>query len=133
MVMQFFAAQDTRKRNTELLGTPNFLHVFGAILSGAFEYVELEQDIRRTAKYLPLKSVVFTNHSTETIDVEINGIQYANIPAGVIITITESILSLRAVNNDTGTAAAGLLTANFKTPPLGADEAARNAFRSRTR
>ena len=56
----------------------------------------LEQDIRRTAKYLPLKSAVFTNHSSEDssedIDVEINGIFYALAPAGVIITITETIL-----------------------------------------
>ncbi len=133
MVMQFFTAQDTRRRNTELFGTPNFLHTFGQILTTAFEFVELEQDIRRTTKYLPLKSVVFSNNSTQDIDVEINGIQYALVPAGVITTIIESIWSLRAVNNDAGTAAAGLLTANFKTPPLGADEAARNAFRSRSR
>lgn len=131
MVMQFFVAQETRDYAVELFGTPNFLHTFGAIASGAFEYVELEQDIRRTTKYLPLKSVVLTNNSTEDIDIAINGLAYTLVPAGVITTISESIWSLRATNNDSGNAGSGLIRANFKTAPLGADEAARNAFRRR--
>ena len=129
MVMKFFAAQAARTRSVELYGSPNFLHTFGQILTTGFEYVDLEEDIRRTAKYLPLDSVVITNHSSEDVDIEINGIAYAQVPAGVITTITESIRYLRATNNDSGTVVAGLLTANFKTAPLGADEAARNAYR----
>jgi len=130
MVMQFFATKDSRIRGVELVGTPNFLFVFGAIVTTAFQYIDLEEDIRRIGKYLPIKSAVVTNHSSEDVDVEINGIFYALVPAGVITTITESIRYLRATNNDTGTVAAGLLTVNFKTPPLGANEAANNALRS---
>ena len=127
----FFTAKAQRRIGVELRGSPNFLHVFGEILTTAFEYVDLSQDIRRTTKYLPLKTVVITNHSSQDVDIEINGIFYAAIPAGVIETITQSIWVLRATNNDSGTVAAGLLTANFKTPALGADEAARLNFARR--
>ena len=74
MVMQFFATKDSRIRGVELEGTPNFLFVFAAILTTAFQYIDLGQDIRRITKYLPIKSAVVTNHSSEDIDIEINGI-----------------------------------------------------------
>lgn len=133
MVMQFFAAKAERERGVELFGTPNFLFTFAAIAAGAFQHIDLQEDIRRTAKYLPIKTCVFTNHSAEDIDLEINGIPYTLVPAGVITTITESIWTLRATNNDAGITGAGLIRANFKTAPLGVDEAVRDAFRRRTR
>jgi len=125
MGLSFFETQDLRERGVELYGSPNFPHNFGAIASGAFSYLDLEQDIRASAKYLPLESAVITNHSSEDVDIEINGIFYAQIPAGVIETISQAIRTIRATNNDTGAVGAGLLRANIKTPPLGADEAAR--------
>jgi len=77
-------------------------------------------------RYEPLTSLVITNNSPADLDLEINGRDYALVPAGVIWPIVDqAIWSFRLTNNDAVTAAAGAVRANVFTPPLGADLAAR--------
>jgi hypothetical protein len=133
MVMQFYRAKDTRERGVKLDGSPNFLHTYGEILTTAMEYVDIEQDIRAATKYLPLESLVLTNHSSEDVMLEINGVDYAVVPAGVITTVTQAIRYFRLTNLTAGTVAAGDCRANLKTAPLGANEAARDAFQVSSR
>jgi len=69
---------------------------------------------------------VVTNLAGENVDLQINGANYALIPAGVIFTVSDqAIWSFRITNNDATNVAAGEIRANISRPPLGADELAR--------
>jgi len=128
-MQRLFEVMDARKRRVDLDGSPNFLHTFGEILTGANEFVDLATDFPASRRYAPLKELVITNNTSEILDLEINGVPFSVVPAGVISTITQAIWNFRLTNNDAGTAAAGLALANIYTPALGADEAARRASR----
>jgi len=128
MVTHFFQSKAIRAHGVKLDGSPNFLHTFSEILTTAFEAVDIEQTIRAAAKYLPLESLVLTNNSAEDVMLQINGIDYAEVPAGVITTVTQAIRFFRITNLTAGTIAAGECRANLKTAALGANEAARDAF-----
>jgi len=107
-------------------GSPNFLHTFGAIVAGASEYVEMATTFPRSRGFAPLQSLVVTNNSGEFVDLQINGRPEARLPAGVIMSIPNTpIWSFQLTNNDATNVAAGEITANISTPPLGADQAAR--------
>ena len=107
-------------------GSPNFFHTFGAIVAGSNEYIEVATTFPRARGFQPLQSLVVTNNSGEFVDLAINGRPEARIPAGVIMTIPNTpIWSFRLTNNDSTNVAAGEITANISTPPLGADQAAR--------
>jgi len=107
-------------------GSPNFFHTFGAIAATANEYVEMASTFPASRRYAPLMSLIITNRAGEFVDLEINGNNYAVIPAGVIFSVTDqAIWSFRLTNNDASAVAAGEITANISTPPLGADELAR--------
>jgi len=110
-------------------GSPNFFHTFGAILATADEYVEMAQTFPRSRGYAPLKELVVTNNSGEFVDLELNGVPFTRIPAGVVSTVSNRpIWTFRITNNDVTNVAAGEITANVSTPPLGADQLARLNF-----
>lgn len=120
--------QTRRQRELQTLrdGTPNFLHTFGAIASGANEYVVIAESIPRAAKYQPLMSLNITNNSGEFVDLELNGHNYARLPAGVIYALSNTpIWSFRLTNNDATAVASGEITANIYTPPMGTDQLGR--------
>ena len=71
-------------------GSPNFYMSFGAIASGASQYVSVEDQWPKARKYQPLMNIVITNNSDEAIDLEVNGQTYAKLPPGVIWTDTDS-------------------------------------------
>ena len=107
-------------------GSPMFRHTFGAIGAGGNEYVEMASTFPRSRAYEPLNRLVITNNGAADLDLEINGRDYALIPAGVISSITDqAIWSFRLTNNDAVASAAGAVRANIDRPPLGADELAR--------
>ena len=109
-------------------GSPNFFHRFGIIVSGGNEYVDLFSTFRASRRFLPLKSLVITNRSGEFLDLEINGQDFGQIPAGVIWEVTnEAIWNFRLTNNDATDTTAAEVRANIQTPPMGADEWARRA------
>lgn len=129
-MVTFFERKDLRRISVERFGSPNFPVTFGALAAGGGEEpVDMAEDFPASQKYLPLQSLVVTNRSGAFVDLEVNGIFYATLPAGVIETVTQYISTFRLTNNDAVNAvAAGEITANLKTPPLGADEAARKAL-----
>jgi len=123
----FFERKEQRVRGVELFGSPNFPVTFGALAAaGGEQPIDMAEDFPASQKYLPLESLVVTNRSGAFVDLNVNGIFYATLPAGIIETVTQYISTFRITNNDPVNAvAAGEITANLKTPPLGADEAAR--------
>jgi hypothetical protein len=64
-------------------------------------------------------SIVITNNSGENLDLEINGVAAAPIPAGVIWSQVDSpVWSFRITNNDATNVASGEVAANLQTPPM---------------
>ena len=117
--MNYNQIQETRAMTVLRDGSPNFLHTFGAIAAGANEYVVVETTIPRARKYAPLMSLVVTNNSGENLDLEINGVAAAPIPAGVIWAQNDSpVWSFRITNNDATNVLAGEVAANLQTPPM---------------
>ena len=107
-------------------GSPNFQHTFGAIAAGAEEYVEMQTTFPASRAYEPLNNLVITNTSGENVDIEINGQNYAMVPAGVIWSVdNQAIWSFRLTNISATAVVAGEIRANISRPPLGADELAR--------
>lgn len=111
------------KRQRELRtlrdGTPNFYLSFGAINSGASQYVSVEDQWPKARKYQPLFSLVITNNSGEVVDLELNGQEYAKLPAGVIwASDNVPVWTFKITNNDSTNVLAGEITANLSTPPM---------------
>jgi len=107
-------------------GSPMYQHTFGAIASGADEYVEMQTTFPASRAYEPLNNLVITNTSGEAVDLMLNGQDYAMIPAGVIWSVTDqAIWSFRLTNISAGAVVSGEIRANISRPPLGADELAR--------
>jgi len=107
-------------------GSPNFFHRFGIILAGGNEYVDMFTVFPASRRFLPLKSLTITNRAGEFLDLEINGQDFGQIPAGVIYTVTqEPVWTFRLINNDATATTAAEVRANISTPPMGADELAR--------
>jgi len=107
-------------------GSPMFQHSFGAIAAGAAEYVEMQSTFPASRAYEPLNNLVVTNTSGESVEIEINGQNYALIPAGVIWSVTDqAIWNFRLTNISATNVVAGEIRANISRPPLGADELAR--------
>jgi hypothetical protein len=126
--------QADRDLTVLLDGSPMYLHTFGAIASGAGEYVEMASTFPRSRGYAPLTSLMITNNSGEFVDLEINGNPYSRIPGGVVQSINDqAIWTFRLTNNDSTAVASGEITANISTPPLGADQAARMRLRAALR
>jgi len=126
--------QDDRDLTVLLDGSPMFLHTFGAIAAGAEEYVEMASTFPRSRGYAPLMSLMITNNSGEFLDLQINARAYSRIPSGVVQSISDqAIWTFRITNNDSTAVAAGEVTANISTPPLGADQAARLRLRAALR
>ena len=117
--MNFYQVQSGRALATLRDGSPNYLHTFGAIVAGANEYVVVESTFPGARKYQPLMSIVVTNNSGENLDLAINGVATAPIPAGVIWSQSDSpIWSFRITNNDSTNVASGEVAANLQTPPM---------------
>lgn len=115
-----------RMRSVWRDGSPMFQHSFGAIAAGAEEYVSMETTFPASRAYEPLNSLVITNTSGENVDIEINGQNYAMIPAGVIWSVdNQAIWSFRLTNISATNVVSGEIRANISRPPLGADELAR--------
>jgi len=126
--------QADRDLTVLLDGSPMYLHTFGAIAAGAAEYIEMATTFPRSRGYAPLMSLMITNNSGEFVDLEINGNAYSRIPSGVVQSISDqAIWTFRVTNNDATAVAAGEVTANISTPPLGADQAARMRLRASLR
>jgi len=107
-------------------GSPMYQHTFGAIASGADEYVEMQTTFPASRAYEPLNNLVVTNTSGEAVDLMLNGQDYAMIPAGVIWSVSDqAIWSFRLTNISAGAVVSGEIRANISRPPLGANELAR--------
>ena len=117
--MNFYQVKQSRALEKLRDGSPNYLHTFGAIVAGANEYVVVESTFPRARKYQPLMAIVITNNSGENLDLEINGVAAAPIPAGVIWSQSDSpVWSFRLTNNDSTNVASGEVAANLQTPPM---------------
>ena len=104
-------------------GSPNFFMNLGAIAAGAFQYVLVEDQFPKARKYQPMMSIVITNNSGENVDLQVNGQDYAKLPAGVIWTDTESaIWSFKITNNDATNVAANEISVNLSSPPMSQSE-----------
>ena len=124
--MNFYEIKQSRALGTLRDGSPNYLHTFGAIVAGANEYVLVESTFPGARKYAPLMSIVITNNSTENLDLQINGVAAAPLPAGVIWTQLDSpVWSFRITNNDATNVASGEVAANLQTPPMSQSQATR--------
>ena len=100
-------------------GSPNFFMNLGAIASGAFQYVLVDDQFPKARKYQPMMSIVITNNSGEALDLQINGQDYAKLPAGVIWSDTDSpVWSFKITNNDAGAVQAGEVSVNLSSPPM---------------
>lgn len=107
-------------------GSPMFMHTFGAIAAAANEYVEMQAAFPASRGYEPLNNLVVTNTSGENVEIQINGQDYALIPAGVIWSVdNQAIWNFRLTNISATNVAGGEIRANISRPPLGADELAR--------
>ena len=107
-------------------GSPNYLHTVGSIAAAADEYVSMQTTFPASRAYEPLNNLVITNVSGENLELQINGENYAMIPAGVIWSVdSQAIWSFRVTNISATNVAAGEIRANISRPPLGADELAR--------
>ena len=115
----YYQVQSSRALSTLRDRSPNYLHTFGAIVAGASEYVVVESTFPGARKYQPLMSIVITNNSGENLDLEINGVAAAPIPAGVIWAQSDSpVWSFKISNNDATNVASGEVAANLQTPPM---------------
>ena len=118
--------QTRRAADVRRLGSPNFLHIFGAIVAAAQESVEIATQFPEARKYAPLMEMVLKNGSSEALDLFLNGVLESRVMPGTVESfINRAIWSVQLTNNDTGTAAAGLVTMNVYTPAMNADQAAR--------
>jgi len=118
--------QARRDADVRRLGSPNFLHIFGAIATTAQESIEIASQFPAARKYQPLMEMVVKNGSTEALDLFLTGFLESRIMPGTVESFNNrAIWSVQLTNNDTGTAAAGLVTINVYTPALSADQAAR--------
>jgi hypothetical protein len=107
-------------------GSPMYQHTFGGIVAAAAEYVEMQTAFPASRAYEPLNNLVVTNTSGENVEIQINGQDYALIPAGVIWSVTDqAIWSFRLTNISATNVVAGEIRANISRPPLGANELAR--------
>jgi hypothetical protein len=107
-------------------GSPMFMHTFGAIAAAADEYVEMQSTFPASRAYEPLTTLLITNVSGENLSLEINGQDYAMVPAGVIWSVdNQAIWNFRLTNISATNVVAGEIRANISSPPLGADELAR--------
>jgi len=103
-----------------------FMHTFGAIAAAADEYVEMQAAFPASRGYEPLTTLLITNVSGENLALEINGQDYAMVPAGVIWSVdNQAIWNFRLTNISATNVVAGEIRANISSPPLGADELAR--------
>ena len=104
-------------------GSPNFYMTLGAINAGAFQYVLVEDQFPKARKYQPMMSIVITNNSGENVDLQINGQDYAKLPAGVIWSDTDSpVWSFKITNNDATNLLAGEISVNLSSPPMSQSE-----------
>ena len=104
-------------------GSPNFFMNLGAIAAGAFQYVLIESQFPKARKYQPLNSITITNNSGENVDLQINGQDYAALPAGVIWADTESpVWPFKITNNDATNVLAGEISVNLSSPPMSQSE-----------
>jgi len=104
-------------------GSPNFFMNLGAIAAGAFQYVLVEAQFPKARKYQPMMSITITNNSGEDVDLQINGQDYAKLPAGVIWADTESpVWSFKITNNDSTNVAANEISVNLSSPPMSQSE-----------
>ena len=104
-------------------GSPNFYMTLGAIAAGAFQYVLVEDQFPKARKYQPMMSIVITNNSGENVDLQINGQDYAKLPAGVIWSDTDSpVWSFKITNNDATNVLAGEISVNLSSPPMSQSE-----------
>ena len=104
-------------------GSPNFLMNLGAIAAGAFQYVLVEAQFPKARKYQPMMNIVITNNSGENVDLQINGQDFAKLPAGVIWSDTESpVWSFKITNNDATNVAANEISVNLSSPPMSQSE-----------
>jgi len=115
-----------RMRSTWRDGSPMYQHSFGAIAAGASEYVEMQSAFPASRAYEPLNSLLITNNSGEACDLQINGADYALVPAGVIWSVdNQAIWSFKLTNISATNVVSGEIRANISRPPMGADELAR--------
>ena len=104
-------------------GSPNFFMNLGAIAAGAFQYVLVEAQFPKARKYQPMMNIVITNNSGENVDLQINGQDFAKLPAGVIWSDTESpVWSFKITNNDATNVAANEISVNLSSPPMSQSE-----------
>jgi hypothetical protein len=104
-------------------GSPNFFMNLGAIVAGASQYVLVEDQFPKARKYQPMMSITITNNSGENVDLQVNGQNYAALPAGVIWSDTESpVWSFKISNNDSTNVASGEISVNLSSPPMGQGE-----------
>ena len=104
-------------------GSPNFYMSLGAINAGAFQYVLVEDQFPKARKYQPMMSIVITNNSGENVDLQVNGQDYAKLPAGVIWTDTDSpVWSFKITNNDATNVGAGEISVNLSSPQMSQSE-----------
>lgn len=131
MVQQFMETRERRERRVDISGSPNFPHSFGIIpATTGREHLDMRVTFPGSRRYEPLTTVRISNQADEDVDIFINGVNFALLPAGVITTISDEAMWTFELRNTQGTAtAAGEIRANFSRPPLGADEAARRAIR----
>jgi hypothetical protein len=95
----------------------------GAIAAGAFQYVLVESQFPKARKYQPMMSITITNNSGENVDLQVNGQNYAALPAGVIWADTESpVWSFKISNNDSTNVLAGEISVNLSSPPMSQSE-----------
>ena len=128
MAQRLFDIQARRQKTLDRDGSPNFRHTFGAIADGGNEPISMQTRFPASRKYEPLKILVITNNSAADLDLEINGVDFALVPAGVIFSASdEAIWSFRLSNSSGTAAAAGAVRANISKKPVDADEAARRA------
>ncbi len=88
--------------------------------------MEMQSTFPASRAYEPLTTLLITNVSGENLSLEINGQDYAMVPAGVIWTVdNQAIWNFRLTNISATNVVAGEIRANISSPPLGADELAR--------
>jgi len=104
-------------------GSPNFYMTLGAIVAGASQYVLIDNEFPKARKYQPMMSITITNNSSENVDLQVNGQDYASLPAGVIWADTESpVWSFKISNNDSTNVASGEISVNLSSPPMSQSE-----------
>jgi len=104
-------------------GSPNFFMNLGAIAAGASQYVLIEDQFPKARKYQPMMTITITNNSGEVVSLQINGQDYAALPAGVIWADTESpVWSFKISNNDSTNVLAGEISVNLSSPPMSQSE-----------